>query len=157
MKAMNTNFLKYKNSKYYILFLLTILIACHKSVTLKENITVPDLTIIKNDSLKTYEKGIMVNNLRQGYWIIFEQNGAIAGEAIYKNDTLNGKFIMHSNDGKIAYEGYFSKGKPYGKWVFYHENGKIQSQGERRDDKFIGTWEFFNEDGSLKEKKAFTP
>lgn len=156
MRAMNTDLHKQWKGKYCILLLLT-LIACHKNLPSKENNAVLDLTIIKNDSLKTIEKGVMINNLRQGYWPSFREDGTIESEAIFLNDTLNGKFIMYSDNGIIVYEGYWLKGKPYGNWIFYHPNGKVQSKGERRDDKFVGNWEFFNEDGSLIEKKSFTP
>jgi|WetSurMetagenome_2_1015567.scaffolds.fasta_scaffold00065_15 antitoxin component YwqK of YwqJK toxin-antitoxin module len=138
-----------------ILLIITILISCQRNKQPNLEPLLPELSIEKYDSLRIKAKGATINNVRQGYWITFWENGVTESEVIYVNDTLNGKYKSYSETGKMVCEGYMLKGRPFGIWIYYYPNGKIQSKGERQGDKPVGEWESYYENGSLKEKKIF--
>ena len=74
-------------------------------------------------SYKIQMHGTTVNNIRQGKWTYWYENGHIWSEGFFKggeNDSIRN--VWYEN-GKKRYEGFYNKGKEAGKWKFYDENG----------------------------------
>jgi antitoxin component YwqK of YwqJK toxin-antitoxin module len=84
-----------KMDKIYFL-LIVFCIACsnnQQSIEIKE---------IKNGNLHTIEKGVLINGIRDGYWITVEEDSRfIKIESYYKNDVLNGPIKLYTDDGLL--------------------------------------------------------
>ncbi|MEK9947147.1 MAG: hypothetical protein VW999_14315 [Alphaproteobacteria bacterium] len=69
-------------------------------------------------------RGQIVDGLREGAWIFFDDNG------------------------QRLSEGTFTDGKENGPWVFFHPNGQMASKGGFKNGASDGRWMFFNPDGT---------
>ena len=68
--------------------------------------------------------GQIVEGLREGSWIFFDDNGQRLSEGTFKN------------------------GREHGPWVFFHPNGQMASTGGFANGVRDGHWTFFNPDGT---------
>ena len=70
--------------------------------------------------------GSFKNGKREGYWVIYHDNGQLMGKGEYKN------------------------GKQIGFFEIYHDNGQLQSKGViNKNDEMEGEWVGYNEDGTV--------
>ena len=69
---------------------------------------------------------ISFNNNKNGkYKIICKNTGQIILEKHYSNNLLDGEYIYYWDNGKIRFNGMFSKNKRIGTWTNYDKNGEI--------------------------------
>ena len=64
------------------------------------------------------------NNLKQGVYKKFSENGVVLEEAIFKNDEYDGLAIYRDIRGNLVSKGNFVQGKKSGIWEVL-ENGKL--------------------------------
>ena len=67
------------------------------------------------------EKGIYINNLKDGLWNEFYNDGAIKSVISFENG--NGLFKSYYTDGKLLLEGNYINNKKNGKWIEYSNKG----------------------------------
>lgn len=65
------------------------------------------------------------NNLRNGRWIYWHENGKIWSEGTFKDGKSDGKRTTYFDNGKIRYIGFYKDDVRVGKWSFYDENGRL--------------------------------
>lgn len=65
-----------------------------------------------------------VNNLKQGVYKKFSENGIVLEEAIFKNDEYDGLAIYRDINGNLVSKGNFVQGKKSGIWEVV-ENGML--------------------------------
>ncbi len=64
-------------------------------------------------------------DLLEGLYTEYWQNGAVKAELEYEDGKLYGKAKYYYPNGKIKVEGKYKKGEKKGKWLFYDQKGKI--------------------------------
>jgi antitoxin component YwqK of YwqJK toxin-antitoxin module len=67
----------------------------------------------------------------------------------YKNNLRDGKWTYWHENGKLWSEGFFKAGKSDGKRTTYYDNGKVRYVGYYKEDNRVGKWSFFDENGRL--------
>jgi antitoxin component YwqK of YwqJK toxin-antitoxin module len=72
------------------------------------------------------------NNLRNGYWEEYWDNGKILSKGTYLNGLRHGYWEFYYDNEILESEGNFIKGDRYGYWKFYDYYGKVSF-----DDNFI--------------------
>ncbi len=72
--------------------------------------------------------GNMKNNLRDGKWTFYFENGNIQTEGNFVNGIQEGEQIVYHENGSPYYKGSYKNGKRAGVWQFFDENGKLASE-----------------------------
>lgn len=85
---------------------------------------------------KKYIEGDVKNNLRNGDWKSYFENGNVQSEVNFVNGKENGKYAVYYENGKLFIEGHFDMGNCIGEWSFYGENGDL-NQTLIADDKTV--------------------
>lgn len=67
------------------------------------------------------------DDLKDGPWKQYFEDGRLKLSATYHNNKLTGKIETFYPDGKTETEGYYLDDVPDGKWTHYHDDGKIAS------------------------------
>ena len=120
----------FSTMKYFKLFILLIsIISCTSSGEDSNLINQSKVeSEIKSDSLiKHYDNGnvkiagSLVNNLREGLWVSYFENGTKQSEHNYNDGLLNGSITVFINSGKLLYQGFYVEGKQHGKWIYYNK------------------------------------
>lgn len=125
----------------YSLLVLALLASCSRPTVKKESYE--DGTI---KSELTYKK---INGKEQLIKEIrFHPNGNKYIEGEYKDDLRDGSWASYFEDGKIWSEGVFVKGESHGKRSVYHPNGQKYYEGIFTMGKRTGIWIFWDEDGN---------
>ncbi|WP_460944882.1 toxin-antitoxin system YwqK family antitoxin [Spirosoma daeguense] len=106
---------------------------------------------------KVRAKGILTNEKKQGLWNEFTNDGGLATQCEYLNDTLNGKCLGYWKSGKLMIDGFYKNGLKEGDWLIYYENGKVMQKGTYKENRQVGSWAYFYESGSLEKKKIYPP
>lgn len=107
--------------------------------------------------------GIMVNNIKEGYWIhqnFYKNedsiyNNIITIEEYYKNDKLDGPFKLYWDDGRLMNEGYRKNNILDGAFIYYFDNGNIRLKGLYKNGKKNGIGEEYTVDGRLDKRTLF--
>jgi antitoxin component YwqK of YwqJK toxin-antitoxin module len=81
------------------------------------------LEVYANDKIKI--EGRKKDNLREGVWFSYFENGNKWSETAYKNGLKNGTSIVNYPNGKIHYKGQYKNDKKTGNWYFYKVNGTL--------------------------------
>ena len=69
---------------------------------------------------------ISFNNNKNGrYTIICKNTGRLILEKNYSNNLLDGEYIYYWDNGKIRFCGMFSKNHRTGVWINYSKRGEI--------------------------------
>lgn len=120
-----------------------------------------------NGVIKT--KAQYKNNLPDGLWSEFSEDGTLISMLLYKKGVVTGKgitdaagmrqgpWIEYYDDGIRKAEGKYKDGKRVGSWTFYYhsggkeEEGKFDSRG--RPD---GDWKWYYEEGQLLREQSFS-
>ncbi len=127
-----------------ILFTLT-LFACKNEETkveqqidqTEENRLLPknrqDLITIKNSQYIEYYPGkkqikfqgnVDENQLRDGKWIFYGEDGAERSVTFYRNGKRDGHTIVKYPNGKLHYIGEYALDEKVGEWIIYDEKGQ---------------------------------
>lgn len=112
-------------------------------------------TFISKESINRTDK----NNLKQGVWKSFHENGKTKIESTYKDNLLNGYYKEYDNRGKLLNAVLYINGvaqsfadelQVLAIKKDFHENGKIKKEGPFDvNGKEHGTFKYFNENGEL--------
>lgn len=134
--------------KFYIsnFILIFLCISCSKNqnkIVLKE---------IENDKLHTIQKGALINNVKEGYWITLTKDKVIIIESYYVHGKLNGPIKYYTDEGRLMSESVMTNEKQNGACVFYNSDGKVKAKGNFKNDEKDGLWEFYSVDGRLDRK-----
>ena len=130
--------------KYLAIFLfLLFLISCNRQQTVVEE-TYPDGSpkkvclykgrgenrqLLRETTYYPHKKiqmdGTFKNNLRDGLWTYWYENGSKWSEGFFKEGKNDGKRLTYFENGKVRYEAYYKDGIRVGKWRFFDNNGKL--------------------------------
>lgn len=70
------------------------------------------------------------NDLKNGKWEQYYENGQIRLTGWYRADTLNGEFISYNPDGSLSISGFYNRGLMDGKWDYFDETGNPDISAE---------------------------
>jgi len=70
-------------------------------------------------------EGEFLNNLRDGKWTFWYDNGNKWSEGYLKKEINDGKRTVWYENGVKRYEGQYNEGKEIGKWQFFSETGTL--------------------------------
>ena len=102
----------------FLSFLITFFLSCKKTNSIK---------LVKGeiDGIKVEYQFDSVKNIKQGYFKSFHQNGKIASEKYYVNDTLDGPEKLYYPGGQLYGEFKLKKGIYDGNFKYYFENFSV--------------------------------
>jgi len=125
----------------YSLLVLALLVSCSRPTVKKENYE--DGTIKSELTYRKIDgKEQLIKEIR------FHPNGNKYIEGEYKDDLRDGLWASYFEDGKLWSEGVFVKGESHGKRIVYHPNGQKYYEGNFTMGKRTGIWIFWDEDGN---------
>jgi len=87
----------------------------------------------KNDTISKVEywsngnrriEGGYKNNLRDGEWTYWFENGKVWSRGSFKDGLSNGKFEVYNEDGTRYMQSSYKSGQPDGCWTFFDKNKK---------------------------------
>jgi len=84
--------------------------------------------VVYHSNGKKYIEGNYKNDLREGYWASWFDNGNLWSEGEFKEGESHGKRTVYHSTGKLYYEGNFNMGKRVGIWTFYDEAGNKKNE-----------------------------
>jgi len=91
----------------------------------------------------------LAHNTREGYWIVYFEDGVIKEEGRYSNDLMQGKWIRYYSDGNKCEELTYVENRVYGPVIFYYENGNKREEGTWLDKHWVGEYRYYYETGIL--------
>ncbi len=97
-------------------------------------------------TIENYKSG-KLNGLRS----VFYPNGKIAEETQYKNDLKDGTYKKYSENGIVLEESIYKANEYNGLAIFRDGDGSIVSQGKFLNGKKVGIWQFFEKGKVVKE------
>ena len=80
-----------------------------------------------NDSIVS-EEGVCLNDVEDGLWIKYHDNGQVRELLNYNQGQLDGIRIVISNKGKLLEQEFFILGDYHGRQIYFHDNGKLRSE-----------------------------
>lgn len=97
------------------------------------------------------------NNMKQGHWIIYNENGKFQGykegQKVEEGDYLNNKKVgiwtKYYPNGNINHEITMANNVPNGYAKFYYKNGGIQEEGMWQNNKWVGEYKYYHENGEV--------
>lgn len=126
------------------------------------------------------EKGVYINNKKEGVWVRFYPNGQMKHEITFKNGVANGPAKFYFENGKLwesgqwainhwvgPYEFYHANGQKAYVWnynnlgkrtgiqKYYHENGKLKYEGNWINGKTVGSLKVYDENGALVAERIY--
>ncbi len=125
---------------FFSALIIALLISCSGPTVKKEKY---DNGKVKSE--KTYQKIDGKEQLVKE--IQYHPNGKKYIEGGYSNELRDGHWKSYYEDGKLWSEGDFLKGESHGKRTVYHPNGKKYYEGNFDMGKRSGLWVFYDEDG----------
>lgn len=119
---------------------ITLLAACNKTTVKKE--------LFEDGSIKsekTFEKiGGEEKLIKE---VVYHPNGQKYMEGAYKDNLREGKWTSWYENGTLWSEGEFQAGESHGKTIVFHPNGQLHYEGSFDNGERIGIWTFFDENG----------
>lgn len=77
----------------------------------------------------------------------YYENGALFMEGDIKDNLREGEWVSYFQDGKIQSKGFFEKDVRTGMSLVYYENGNLWMEGNYREGKRVGQWIYYDEQG----------
>jgi antitoxin component YwqK of YwqJK toxin-antitoxin module len=77
----------------------------------------------------------------------YHPNGQKYMEGAYKENLREGKWTSWYEDGTLWSEGEFVAGESHGKTSVFHPNGQLHYKGSFNKGQRVGIWTFFDENG----------
>ena len=114
-----------------------------------------EISLIKNENLGNTERGILINKIKEGYWITINNDSTIIIESYYVHGILNGPVKLYFDSGELMECGIMKDGKSSEDWIIYYETGKIRSKGTFFNGKKIGVWTYFSRNGTIDRKVLY--
>lgn len=93
------------------------------------------------------EKGIFLNDEKDGLWETFDKKGKLIRKISYSQGLFNGPVTLFFNNGIPKLTAAFVDGHKSGKWVYYNKKGKTLVEGLYDKGKPIGIWTVFDSKG----------
>ncbi|HEY1039837.1 MAG TPA: toxin-antitoxin system YwqK family antitoxin [Bacteroidia bacterium] len=111
--------------------------------------TKPNTCYASNPNSKV-EEGKYVDNKKAGIWKEFFCNGNMKNKITYANGRPDGYAIMYNENGKISEEGMWKINKWVGDYKLYYENGQVQQEFKfNATGKREGPQKYFYENGQV--------
>ena len=107
-----------------------------------------------NDSIIS-EEGMFLENVEDGQWIKYHENGQIRELVNYKEGKLHGLRVVINKRGKLYEQEFFNNGQYHGKQIYFHDTGKISSKQNYTNGKKNGLFINYYRNGKLQEKVSF--
>jgi len=137
------------------------------SISYYENGNISGKTPFKSGSIDGYNYSYYDNNqLRRKTYLknnevidqtvdIFNYDGKVVSQIIYKNGKRNGLFISYDDDGTLKFKQNLIDDKKNGITIHYHKNGQVFSETNYVDDKEEGIETGYYENGNLWSRKTY--
>lgn len=74
--------------------------------------------------------------------------GVVRGRGQIVDGLRDGPWIFFDDNGQRLSEGSFREGREDGAWVFFHPNGQLASKGAFENGERDGVWRFFKPNGT---------
>ncbi len=87
------------------------------------------------------------NNLKQGYWIVTDENNKKIEEGKYLNDVKTGLWKGYYTDGTLKQEITYKDNKPDGYAKFYYPSGVLSEEGIWKGNKWVGDYKYYYPNG----------
>lgn len=101
-------------------------------------------------------KGLIRNNLRQGKWEFYRENGITLKQIIeYIDDTPSGIREDYWGNGNLKNKSTYLNGQLYGEILHYYETGELKESGFYKDGKFEGTVKNYYKNGQVEYVRNF--
>ena len=91
------------------------------------------------------------DNEKNGFRIIYHDNGRIYQKEFYVNDERNGPYFEYDEDGKLNEKGEYKDGNEVGVW-YYSSSYMLSDKSYRLVDHDKNEVEFYSTDGDLEQK-----
>ena len=118
---------------------------------------------IPNGEIKSWSKkdvkqveGFIEMGKRTGTWKLYNENGTLKKQSIYRDDKENGEEIFWFSNGKIEKKGTYINGKLNGKYEWFYESGQKKQEGHFTEGKEDSTRKDWYESGKQKMVGNFT-
>ena len=102
-------------------------------VELEEGLGVEVQQFHENGRIHT--RGTLLNNMRQGVWNTYREDGLPWSRVTYQAGVKEGLFRTWHIGGKPHIEGQHTEGVPSGKWRFYSTEGELVETKDYGDPK----------------------
>lgn len=91
---------------------------------------------------------------KNGEFKAFHNNNKVNFHYFYEDDLIEGKWIQYNEDGSVHEEGNYEKGLKQGKFLKYYsesgrERGPVSNENYYKDNKPTGTWITYYIDGTV--------
>ncbi|MCU0433134.1 MAG: tetratricopeptide repeat protein [Bacteroidia bacterium] len=101
-------------------------------------------------------EGELVNNLREGEWKFFrEEGGWLESKFEYKRGLRDGASTTYHANGRIESKGDYKDDMRHGFFKFFHSNGQLSSKGWYQYDERQSEWVSYNGGGVMTGKQYF--
>lgn len=87
--------------------------------------------------------------------IVYYLNQQVKMDGEFKNELREGKWKAWYENGNLWSEGDYKEGKRNGIGIAYHENGKKYIEGLYRNDTRVGAWKFYDTNGVITKEVNF--
>ena len=98
---------------------------------------------------KMHRQGKYANDLKNGVWNEYAQNGHILSKGKYSKDLKEGKWVFYNMHEKKIREQNFVHDVPEGVFTEYYDNGMKHTQGAYKNRLRHGKWSSWNPQGKL--------
>ncbi len=116
-------------------------------------IIISNFVTAQNDTINRTD----TNGLKQAYWIIFFENtDKILEEGRYKDNLRQGVWKQYLNDGTLSFEITYVDDEPNGLAKTYYPNGQLAEEGFWKDDIWIGNYTTYYQNGNVNYKWHFS-
>lgn len=90
------------------------------------------------------------NELSNGEYVEYYDNGAKKAEMNIEEGKLNGRMLMYHSNGELAEVRYYANNKMDGSWVKYDEKRNKIAEAHYKNGKKDGKWAIYDETGNKK-------
>ena len=154
-----------------------------KAWFLDEALTIKDgpFTIFHPKRIKMAE-GSYVNNIKQGVWMTWYENGRLKDSGTFKNNHMTGEWRLWNDSGQLTgifqytdpgeittaargntgderrpsiFAGDTVVGRKHGTAVTFYPDRKLRDSGAYRSDQKDGTWKYWYSNGNLESTGAY--
>jgi len=116
-------------------------------------IVISNFLLAQNDTLNRIDE----NGLKQDYWInYFENTDEVLEEGRYIDDLRQGVWKQYLNDGTLSSEITYIDDEPNGPAKTYYPNGQLAEEGFWKDDIWIGDYTTYYQNGNINYKWHFS-
>lgn len=88
-------------------------------------------------------------SVKTGTWISYNRNGIVSEQSTYHDNLLNGPYTSYFEDGSIEATVNFKNGEKDGKYTRYHKNGAVRQTGTYTNGKENGEVKIMDESGNI--------